>query len=282
MTRSFTSLLLLAVLTSVMMPKAFAADEALGRPYLQKPLGYHVDYRVDAKYLTLRVVADPAIMACGQITDLPMKASFDGEAADIVVGDYMFLQPMGTGRKNCGGAYKAASAEISIDRAALERKNVTQVRFWYQYMLDTFLLLPDNQRGLRLQAPSKPRIFRLGNDMAAVKRAAPKPQGENPFEAAAQAQKPVFSLSSPPPPKNPFVMGDGLVLTTGNVQVDQNAADAIRNLAATRGLVAAKENHIYTDAGGQFALQLRHLDQMTIGAVMVNGTRYPVIARLAK
>ncbi len=144
----------------------FAADEtALGRPHVQKPLSYHVDYRIGPKYVTLRVVADPALMACGKITDLPLKASFDADAVDITIGDYMFLQPMGTGPKNCGNVYKAASAEISIERASLARKGVSRIRFWYQYMLDTYLILPDGD-SLRLQPPARPKMFYLGRDLA--------------------------------------------------------------------------------------------------------------------
>lgn len=165
MTRFFLTCLLLLSSFLVTDTTNAADQSALGKPYVQKPLRYRIDYKIDAAYVTLNVIAEPAITGCGSVTDLPLKASFDFEAADIVVGDYVFLQPMGNTTRTCSSSYKAASAKIAIDRQSIARKNVQRLRLWYQNNLDTFQLLPASNGGLELKPPTKTKMFFLGRDL---------------------------------------------------------------------------------------------------------------------
>lgn len=255
----------LAFVLSLFSPHtAFGEDSVLGKPYVQKPLSFRVDYKIDPDYLTLQIVAEPAITACGNITDVPLKASFDFEAADITVGDYMFLQPMGTGARDCRASYKAASANISIDRGALVRKDIRQLRLWYQYTLDTFTLQTDQAGNLSLMPPMKSRMFKLGRDLNLTAR-------------PVQAPDPIAA-----PVAAPQYFGPVLILTTGNAAIDAQGAPEIAALAATRGLAPQPGTSVYTDTGGQFALQLQYRPSLSIGSITVQGARYPVIARLAQ
>jgi hypothetical protein len=251
---------------------AYEDEDALA--LIQKPSTINVSYGYAQNGdLTLKLVATPVLAACGTVKDMPTKVDMDIEAVDVTVKDYSFIRQTGTMNRDCGAASKVGAALVTIKADDLKTHSVTRIRLWYNGLLDTYYI--DQVDGKpKLRAPLKPKFFFL--DERAYE---PAPVAEAPPVAETHH---IVNTTAPTTPMAqitaPTDATKKLLLSVGDVKVDDALTAEMTALAVSRGLAATDQPHVFIDNGGQFYAQLAFRSDLIIGYLNYQNQRWPVIA----
>lgn len=117
---------------------AFAAaptapnDPDSGLMVTQKPSFIQMTVTQDKGHVVFKAMAQPVLMACGTVSDLPYRGWFDDQTMNLEFTDYQIAHTQSYGQSTCHAGYRPAIQIIKIPNDVFETREVRTVRLWYK------------------------------------------------------------------------------------------------------------------------------------------------------
>jgi hypothetical protein len=98
----------------------------------QKPAFIQINVTQEMGHVIFKAMAQPVLMACGTVSDLPYRGWFDDQTMNLEFTDYQIAHTPSYGQSTCHAGYRPATQTIKIPNDVFETREVRTVRLWYK------------------------------------------------------------------------------------------------------------------------------------------------------